>query len=503
MSISRRNLLKYSALTGAGVVTGSAFGGLSSLNRVSAAGLTSGSRALAAGGPSSSGGFGPLVADPNGILDLPAGFTYQILQRGGNNHTGDFTTYDDGVKVAGDADGTGSFAVGNGVVLVMNHELGPTEMDEAVPQTFGYSSVPTYDSLLAGGTSNIVLDAAGNVTSIYPSLAGTYSNCAGGVTPWGTWLTCEETESNGPSGMPHGYIFEVDPAGVKTDAKPYTAMGRFQHEAVAIDPGTSIAYMTQDNSRGLLYRFVPTDTSQQFGSLGNGGVVTAMKAAGLTRLGEVTTVGTTVSISWVPVPGGDADITGLAETFDDASVTRSTKLEGCWWGNGVLYFGSSYERVAGVEHHGQIWALDPAASTITLVAYIPVDDPTFDSPDNITVTPWGGLMLCEDGDDEQYIVGVDVATGECWAFGRNAMSSMNEFTGANFSPDGSTMFVNVQNPSTTFAITGPWDGAPDPEIPEVPLNVLLPLTAAAVGVGALALNNRRQTSDLDEAPAGI
>lgn len=495
MSISRRNLLKYSALTGAGIATGSAFGGFAPLGRASAL-VASGS---GTGAPA--GGYGALVSDPNGLLDLPAGFSYTILQKGGSNHVTDFTTYDDGQKVAGDADAAGSFVVGDGVVVVTNHELSPSELGEGVPQTFDGSPVPTYDPGLAGGTSNIVIDDTGSVTSIYPSLAGTYNNCAGGPTPWGTWLTCEETQNDGPTGIPHGYIFEVDPEGVLTDAVPYTEMGRFAHEAVAIDPATSVAYMTQDNTDGLLYRFVPTDTSQQFGSLGNGGTVTAMKADGLLRLGEVTTVGTTVSISWTPVPGGDPDILDLQDEFDDTSITRSQKLEGCWWGNDVLYFASSYERAEGIEHHGQIWSLDPATDTITLVAYIPVDDPTFDSPDNITVTPWGGLMLCEDGDGEQYLVGVDRDTGEYWAFGRNAEPTMNEFAGANFSPDGSTMFVNVQNPSTTFAITGPWDGTPDPEIPEVPLNVLLPLTAAAVGAGAVAWHHRH-SDDAPDAPAG-
>jgi hypothetical protein len=145
----------------------------------------------------------------------------------------------------------------------------------------------------------------------------------------------------------------------------------------------------------------------------------------------------------------------LNATFADADVTRSRKLEGVWFADGICYFGVADESIPGVDHHGQVWALDPEADTITLLAYIPTDHPTFDRPDNITVTPWGQLILCEDGDDEQYLIGLEPSTGALWPFARNAMGD-NEFCGANFSPDGKTLFVSIQNPSTTFAITGPW-----------------------------------------------
>ncbi len=441
MTLSRRDLLRNSALTGAGLAVGGAFSGL-------ALGGTAGAGAA---------GYGALRTDPAGILELPRGFGYEILQKGGNGYSSGFSTYDDGQKVAGDADGAASFAIGgNRTVIVTNHELsGSGELSERVPTTHAGRPVPTYNPAAPGGTSNIVLDRKNRVSSIYPSIAGTYNNCAGGPTPWGTWLTCEETTST-VGGIPHGYIFEVDPEGVKTTATPYTAMGRFAHEAVAIDPRDSTAYMTEDNNSGLIYRFVPDDTSMTHGSLGHGGTVSAMRVAGLTRLGEVKTVGTTLAVSWAPVPGGNPDVSGLNGRFADGDVTRSRKLEGCWWGDDDrFYFSSADENVAGIEHHGQIWALDPEAATVTLVAYIPADDPVFDAPDNITVAPWGQLFLCEDGDDDQYIIGCDPATGALWPFARNAMGT-NEFAGANFSPDGKTLYVNIQNPSTTFAITGPW-----------------------------------------------
>ena len=436
MTLSRRDLIRNSALTGATIAVGGAFSGLVG-------------GGVAHAGPN---GYGALVPDPRGILDLPRGFGYRILATGGDGWTSGFSTYDDGQKVAGDADGSASFAIGgNRTVLVTNHELSPGEASEKVPTTFHDTQVPTYDPGAAGGTSNIVMDGKNRVTSVYPSLAGTYNNCGGGPTPWGTWLTCEENSSFVTK--QHGYVFEVDPEGRLTTAEPYVPMGRFNHEAVAIDPTTSHAFLTEDNGNGLLYRFVPNDTSMQYGSLGNGGALSAMKAEGLTRLGEVRTIGTTVNVSWTPIANPDQP--NLNATLPDDQVTRSTKLEGTWFHEGTVYFASSYERVPGIEHVGQIWALDTADDTITLVAYLPVGEPTFDSPDNITVSPWGQLILCEDGEDDQYLIGLEPGTGELWAFARNAMGQ-NEFAGANFSPDGKTLYVNIQNPSTTFAITGPW-----------------------------------------------
>jgi secreted PhoX family phosphatase len=440
MTLTRRELLRNSALSGVALAAGGAFSGLA-LGGVAGAARPGRS-------------YGALVPDPAGILDLPKGFRYEILAKGGSEYPDGFTTYDDGQKLAGDADGMASFAVGgNRTVLVTNHELNTGERHEMVPHTFDGRPVPTYDPAATGGTSTIVLDRKNRVTSIYPSIAGTHNNCAGGPTPWGTWLTCEENESD-IGDVPHGYVFEVDPEGKQTVATPYKAMGRFKHEAAAVDPETSDVYLTEDENNGLFYKFVPNDTSMQYGSLGNGGALYAMKAGELRRLGEVKTVGTSVPVSWTRIPNPDQQL--LNRTLQDDEVTRSRKLEGCWYGNERVYFSCADENASPeVAHHGQVWSLDPATDQLTLVAYIPTTDAVFDRPDNVTVTPWGQLILCEDGNDDQYLILCDPSTGELSPFAYNAMSD-DEFAGANFSPDGKTLFVNIMGPSTTFAITGPW-----------------------------------------------
>jgi hypothetical protein len=440
MTLTRRELLRNSALSGVALAAGGTFSGLA-LGGV-------------AGAAKPGRSYGPLMPDAAGILDLPRGFRYEILAKGGTGYDDGFTTYDDGQKLAGDADGMASFAIGgNRTVLVTNHELSTGEMAERVPLRFSGTTVPTYNPAAAGGTSNIVLDRSNRVASIYPSIAGTHNNCAGGPTPWGTWLTCEENESD-VAGLPHGYVFEVDPEGTKTVATPYKAMGRFKHEAAAVDPETSVVYLTEDENSGLFYKFVPNDTSMEYGSLGNGGTLYAMKAGDLRRLGEVKAVGTSVPVTWTMIPNPDQQ--RLNRTLQDDEVTRSRKLEGCWYGNERVYFNCADEDASPeVAHHGQVWALDPAEDVLTLVAYIPTTDPLFDAPDNVTVTPWGQLILCEDGDDDQYLILCEPSTGELSPFAYNAMTT-SEFAGANFSPDGKTLFVNIMGPSTTFAITGPW-----------------------------------------------
>ena len=361
-------------------------------------------------------------------------------------------------------DGTGSFfGPGFGTILVQNKELSAGDAGP-VPHT-----VPTYDPDALGGTTNLVVDFQGRLVRHYASIAGTIRNCAGGVTPWGTWLTCEENDStNAANGKRHGYVFEVDPWGVRTKAVPLTGLGRFEHEAVVVDPRTGNLYLTEDASgpNGLLYKFVPTNSRGNYGSLQAGGKLYAMKAADLVDLSQVTEAGHSFPVTWVPVPIPDADIAGgqpRTRTQFTTEVTRSHKFEGIWWEDGQAWINCSFAKSAadvgavGTPHEGQVWTYDPRKERITLhIRFEPGG--LFDGPDNITVSPNGGAFLCEDGDGDQYVIYLD-EKNRAFAFAQNRISfggGFQEFTGATFSRDGRILFVNTQQPGITYAIKGPW-----------------------------------------------
>lgn len=404
-------------------------------------------------------GYGRLVPDPAQLLDLPEGFGYTIVSEAGKPLTGT-----DGF-IPDRFDGTAFFSLDNRSFLVRNSEQ---EIESEYPALAAAQLV--YDPAAEGGTTTVELDADHNVIDEYVSLAGTVDNCAGGLTPWGTWLTCEETDARtGDAGMTkdHGFVFEVDPLDPdhNVDPTPLEALGRFPHEAVSIDPTTGVVYLTEDANEphGLLYRATPTTPLGGYGSLRDGAVLEALVAsldgAFIADLSEIIEVGAMLDIEWVEIPDPLAE--EASTRVQVAKVTRSRKLEGTWWGNDAAYVAASYARIddgSVEEHDGQVWKLDPVANTMELVVLFRVNaDPesdTFDGPDNITVAPNGGLILCSDGEGVQHLWTVS-PTGEPSMFGRNARDD-GEFTGATFSTDGTTLFVNLQEPGVTFAITGPW-----------------------------------------------
>nr|WP_315456311.1 alkaline phosphatase PhoX [uncultured Sphingorhabdus sp.] len=396
-------------------------------------------------------GYGELISDPAGMLDLPAGFSYRVISSLGDAMT-------DGGFVPDKADGMGCFDLGNGKwALVRNHELSPGN-DSGGATGLSYDTVARSMVPLPGGTTTIILDA--NTLAVerqYRSLSGTIRNCAGGVTPWGSWLSCEENVSraDGRINKDHGYVFEV-PADSRgpVDPVPLKAMGRFNHEAAAVDPATGIVYLTEDRGDSLFYRFIPTRP----GKLADGGrlQVLVVEGASDTRNWSANSVtsGSWRNVRWIDVddveaPNDDLRIRGAA-----AGASLFARGEGIWMGNGELYFACTN---GGAAKLGQIFRLKPGRDQDKLQLFFESTDPNqFNYGDNLTVAPNGHLIVCEDqytDDAVNYLRGVDT-DGAAYPLGRLRLKT--ELAGACYAPDGRTLFLNIYSPTRTIAITGPW-----------------------------------------------
>ncbi|MBN9801153.1 Tat pathway signal sequence domain protein [Pseudonocardia sp. UM4_GMWB1] len=440
MLINRRKFLRSSGQVGLGVAVSGPVHGLLS-------------RATTAAQPGAAAGYGPLVDDPKGMLALPEGFSYRVVTQAGKTRL-----YSDHAS-PGIHDGAAAFPAPDGnVLVVLNHEVrGGPDDDGAVPHLRGY----TWREDAGGGCTVVKTTPDGELIWETVALAGTSTNCAGGVTPWGTWLTCEETDKDG-----HGYVFEVDPVDLQAnrDPQPIKALGRFVHEACCVDPDTLTIYLTEDTSNpyGTVYRWTPpTGFRGRSGALkaldAGAGELAAMAAADrsgkvVADLDQADTVGTSYTVTWVPVTDRDA-ARGPVRSLD--GITRAKKLEGAWWadhdGAPGAYLVSSFSD----SHRGQIWHYDPTASTLTLTTVFAVeaDGETVEAPDNIVAAPFGGLIVSTDGDGDNHLAGV-ADDGTAYPIARSQMGS--EFTGPTFSPDGTVLFAGIQQPGTLFAITGPW-----------------------------------------------
>jgi secreted PhoX family phosphatase len=406
-------------------------------------------------------GYGPLLRDPNNLIDLPKGFSYRVISRFGN-------LMDDGFVVPSAGDGMGAFAMGRGkVALVRNHELNFRDSRFGPFTGDAPAQIKTYDRLtgggkapLPGGTTTLIYDLkSGRVESQYLSLVGTIRNCAGGVTPWGSWLSCEEnvTRAGDNVGKDHGYIFEV-PASHKglVDPVPLKAMGRFNHEAACVDPRTGIVYLTEDRDDGLLYRFLPDAK----GELAKGGRLEALAINGVADSrnwdGVAVERGKPLSPRWIPLDNPEAPEDDLRQRGAANGATLFARGEGIWWGKDELYFTCTD---GGAIKHGQIYRLRPgagvAADSIDLF-YESKNAAAYNYGDNLCVMPTGHLMVCEDqytDITDNHLRGITPA-GKAYQFAKSRVQT--EFAGACFSPDGSTFFVNLMWPTMTLAITGPW-----------------------------------------------
>ena len=414
--------------------------------------------------------YGPLLPDPARLIDLPQGFSYRVISRFGDR-------MDDGFVVPDRADSMGAFRLDDRrMALVRNHELTPRHSNDGPFGSVAATDLAAFDRSaqqqpLPGGTTTIVYDyRAHRVESQYLSLVGTIRNCGGGTTPWGSWLSCEEDVSRaGTNGLSrdHGWVFEVPAARRGLAAPvPLTAMGRFNHEAAAVDPRTGIVYLTEDREDSLFYRFIP----DRRGDLPRGGRLQAMAFADQ-ALGSDSRnwSGTTLPLNqWRAVKWIDLD--DVASPKDDLrkrgharGATLFARGEGIHFGDGELFFCCTN---GGAAKLSQIMRYRPSASEGQsgeesspgrLQLFVEsTDKAMLNFGDNITVAPNGHLFICEDQYSlvvRNHLRGV-TPNGELYDFA--LLNEQTELAGACFSPDGLTMFVNVYQPAKTLAISGPW-----------------------------------------------
>ena len=494
MELQRRTALKGGVAAVAGALTGGPFAGLLAQP--------------ASAAPQPTLGPVPDLRDGAVRLHLPPGFSYRSF-----HDTESPVVLADGTNLPGRHDGMGAFAAENGnVILVRNHEI----TNQAAATAFGGPLTPApYDGHAGAGCTTIEVTKYGEVVDSYTSLNGTMFNCSGGVMPWGSWITCEETV-NGPDVGPdfqnrtnsdlekkHGYVFEV-PAGGQGNRQPITRAGRFPHEAVSFDPVDGILYLTEDNFEfpSGFYRYIPRRNPMETGYLDNEGRLQMLAVKGQPNAHLEARQGKRppYKVVWIDIPHPDPDMTGMSN--DEALVQVGnqgrnhpkgaalfSRLEGQVYDSDWVYFTSTQgggpaeqdwgapddelppndDNLSGFgKGNGQVWAYNTRSQKLHILYEAPVDDAaanlTFDFPDNITTSAAGTLVVCEDSGIDNYIRGL-TRGGHVWSIALNRLVSStgaprfgDEFAGSTFSPDGHTLFVNIQaSRGLTFAIWGPWD----------------------------------------------
>ena len=502
-TLDRRSLLKAGGVTaGAAIVGGTALQAVSMRMAEAAPG---------SGRANANGDYGPLVPktslnDGQQWLALPREFVYTIFSKTGS-------TMSDGTLAARSHDGMGAFGnVASGVRLIRNQEV---RFSQEAPFTQGEFTIEpapnAYDKTAEGGNTTLDFDArkflspSGGLTQDYVSLTGTVVNCAGGVAfRQSGWLTCEEIVqqelgTDPPGSLPrtekkHGYVY-LNPLngsspGSPVGASPFVAMGRFAHEAATVDQRTGIVYQTEDAGSGRgsgFYRFLPRNPAD----LSRGGILQILGIQGMPSvdLREGQEQGRSLPVRWItirePNPSDDAPNAVFEEAFARGAA-KFNRLEGCWDGAGSIFFASTSGGDAkngdvnddGFEEgYGQIWEYIPdglRGGQLVLLFESP-DGDVLDSPDNLVVSPRGGLVLCEDdassanlgqddisdffGEDKNRLIGLTLE-GETFPFAENIMND-SEFAGACWSGDGVFLFVNIfgydeAGSGGTLAITGPW-----------------------------------------------
>jgi hypothetical protein len=475
MRFDRRSFLRRAAAIGGGAIFAPSMSGLVSWQNV--AGATVRGRIVGFG----EGGYRALARSAEcPEFWIPEGFQCRRL-----SVTTQPSTVNPGLTVPVAIDGMATFPLPNGNIrLIRNHEV-VDNAERARP-----IGARPYDAKAGGGTTSLEVAIRGEGDGLevellaeYVSLSGTHTNCAGGLTPWGSWLTCEETVVGLAGGFdkPHGYIFEVPVSATEeVEPVPLLAMGRFIHEAICTDPDTGIVYETEDawwresdpvGSPGAgLYRFIPN----RRGVLIEGGRLQMLAIDGMPRYDTIRgqTARRVLPAVWVdiddpdPSPSPELARAVYMQGYEQGGA-RFQRLEGAWWGDGGAYFVSTN---GGDASSGQIWHYRPTGEDtgeLTLVFESPSAD-VLEAPDNICCSPRGGLVICEDGSAEQYVRGltpggdiVNLVLAPSPAEGPDP----TEFAGSCFSPDGRVLFFNVQGtrrvgrgtPGATYALWGPWE----------------------------------------------
>ena len=407
------------------------------------------------------------------LLALPRGFEYTAIGKVGSDLA-------DGRKTPPRHDGMWTFNVGRELRIVRNHEVSNLRLPK--PGS-AIGNDHHYDETAGGGTTTLVIDPASrSIVRDFVSLSGTLINCAGGPTPWGSWISCEETtvgptvvtQANGVKvggfPKPHGYCFEVSAsANNNVPPVPLKAMGRFVHEAVGVDKKRGIVYMTEDYNPSGLYRFLPRRNKR----LAEGGVLQILAVTGKSeydaRRGQKQ--GQPLPVTWVTIdspdpPEADVDPLSVFKQGKAKGAASFARLEGCCTDDkGNVYFTSTS---GGDNRGGQIWRYEPVdrdGGRLTLLFESPSRD-ILDMPDNLCLMPKSDLIfVCEDSDyvgeggNPDIFVRILTPDGKMADFAKNIVPKLErtEFAGTCFSKDGKTLFVNLYALGVTCAIWGDWD----------------------------------------------
>ncbi|MET9108860.1 alkaline phosphatase PhoX, partial [Streptomyces zhihengii] len=347
------------------------------------------------------GPYGALgAADANGI-QLPAGFTSRVIARSGQKVGSTSYTWHNA------PDGGACFTDGTGWIYVSNSEINPS-----------------------GGAGAVRFDSSGAITGAYRILSNTRQNCAGGKTPWNTWLSCEEVSL--------GYVYEADPYGVNA-AVQRPAMGRFKHEAAAADPVRRAVYLTEDETSGCLYRFLPTT----WGNLSSGTLQVLVAGSG-----------TSGSFSWANVPDPDGSPTATRNQVSGAKKFNGG--EGCHYANDTVWFTTKGDN--------RLWELDLTSNTYSLAyddSLVTGGSAPLTGVDNVTGAASGDLFVAEDGGNMEICV---ITPSDVVApFLRITGQSGSEICGPAFSPDGRRLYFSSQRGTSgsssggiTYEVTGPF-----------------------------------------------